>query len=143
MSKSLFECNRFKSDAMLKMTKIELERIPDPDIYIFFKKGTRGGISYVSIRNSKANSKYLKSYDSKDESKHITYLDVNNLYGYAMSKFLPTSRFKWIDPNKFNLNKYTSNSSKGCVLEVNLEYPKELHELHNDYPLAPCCLSIN
>ena len=54
-----------------------------------------------------------------------------------MSTFLPTSGFKWIDPEEFNLNKYTCNSSKGCVLEVNLEYPKELHELHNGYPLAP------
>ena len=54
-----------------------------------------------------------------------------------MSKFLPRTSFKWIDPKKFDLNKYTSNSSKGCVLEVDLEYPKELRELHNDYPLAP------
>ena len=54
-----------------------------------------------------------------------------------MSKFLPTSAFKWIDPQEFDLNKYTTNSSKGSVLEVDLEYPKELRELHNDYPLAP------
>ena len=53
-----------------------------------------------------------------------------------MSKFLPTSGFKWIDLKEFDLNKYTSNSSKGCVLEVDLEYPEELRELHNDYPLA-------
>ena len=53
-----------------------------------------------------------------------------------MSKFLSTSRFKWIDPKEFDLNKYTSNSSKGCVLEVDFEYPKELHELHNNYPLV-------
>ena len=54
-----------------------------------------------------------------------------------MSKFLPTNGFKWIEPKEFDLNKYTSNISKGCVLEVGLEYPKELNELHNDYPLAP------
>ena len=54
-----------------------------------------------------------------------------------MSKFLLTIGFKWIDPKEFDLNKYTSNSSKGCVLEVDLEYPKELRELHNDYPLTP------
>ena len=53
-----------------------------------------------------------------------------------MSKFLLTSGFKWIDPKEFELKKYTSNSSKGCVLEVDLEYPKELRELHNDYSLA-------
>ena len=124
-------------DAMLNMTKVELELIPDPDMYIFFEKGTRGGVSYISNRYSKANNKYLKSYDPKQESKHIIYLDVNNLYGYAMSKFLPTSGFKWIDPKEFDSNNYTSNSSKECILEVYLEYSKELQELHTDYPLAP------
>ena len=54
-----------------------------------------------------------------------------------MSKFLPTSGFKWMDPKEFDLNKYTNNSSKGCVLEVGLEYLKELHKLQNGYPLAP------
>ena len=121
-------------DAMLKVTKIEL--IPDPDMDIFFEKDTRGEISYTSNRYSKGNNKYLKSFDLKEESKHIIYLDANNIYGYAMSKFLPTNGFKWIDPKEFDLKKYTSNSSKGCVLEVDLEDPKELHELRNDYPLA-------
>ena len=59
-----------------------------------------------------------------------------------MSKFLPTIGFKWIDPKEFDLNKCTSNSSKGCVLEVDLECPKELRELHNDYPLAPDKIEI-
>ena len=129
-------------DAMFKMTKIKHELIPDPDMYIFFEKGTRGGISYISNRYSKANNKYFKTYDPKQELKHIIYLDANNLYGYAMSKFLPTSGFKWIDPKEFDLNKYTSNSSKVCALEVDLEYPKELHELHNDYPFAPGKIEI-
>ena len=79
---------------MLKMTKVVLELIPDPDMYIFFEKDTRGGISFVSNRYSKANNKYLKCNDPKQESKQIIYLGVNNLYGYAMSKFLPTSGFK-------------------------------------------------
>ena len=96
-------------DALLKMTKIELELIPDPDIYIFFEKGTKSEISYISNKYSNANKRYLKSYDPK----HIMYLDANNSYGYAMSTFLPTSEFKWIDPKEFDLNKYTSNSSKG------------------------------
>ena len=64
------------------------------------------------------------------------------MYGYAISKFLPTSGFKWIDPKKFDLNKYTSNSSKGWILKVELEYPKGLHELHNDYLLAPHKIEI-
>ena len=54
-----------------------------------------------------------------------------------MSKFLSTGGFKWIHAKEFNLNNYTSNSSKGYVLEVDLVYPRELRELHSDYPLAP------
>ena len=84
----------------------------------------------------------MKSYDPKQESKHIIYLDWNNLYDYAMSKFLLTNGFEWIDPKEFDLNKYTSNSPKGCVLEVDLEYSKELRELHNDYRLAPYKIEI-
>ena len=75
----------------------------------------------------------MKSYDRKQESKHVIYLDWNNIYDYAMSKFLPTSGFKRIDPKEFDLNKYTSKI--GCDLELDLEYLKQLRELHNDYPL--------
>ena len=84
----------------------------------------------------------MKSYDSKQESKHIVYLDANNLYGYAKSKFLRTNGFKWLDPKRFDLNKYNSNNSKGCVLKVDIEYPNELQELHNNYPLAPDKIEI-
>ena len=51
-----------------------------------------------------------------------------------MSKFLPAGRFKWIDAKEFDLNEYISNNSKARVLVVDLEYPKELRQLHNDYP---------
>ena len=128
-------------DEMINMTKVELELISELDMYIFFEKCMRGGVSYISNRYSKAN-KYLKSYDQKQESKHIIYLDANNLYCYAMSKFFPTSGFKWLDPKRFELNKHTSNSLKGCVLKVDLEYPKELRELHNGYPSAPGRIEI-
>ena len=129
-------------DAMLNMTKAELELIPDPDMYIFFGKGTRGHVSYISNRHSKANNKYLKPYDWKQESKHVIYLDANDLYGYVVSKFLSTSGFKWLDPKEFDLNKDTINNSKGCVLEVDLEYSKDLRKLHSDYPVAPDKIEI-
>ena len=77
----------------------------------------------------------MKSYNPKQESKHIIHLDAYNLYGYVMSKSFPTCRFKWIDPKDFDLNKYTSKCSRS-VLEVDLQYPKELGESNND-PLAP------
>ena len=111
-------------------------------MHVFFEKGTRGGISYIFHKDRKNNNKYLKPYDPKQESKHVIYLDANNLYGYAMSKFLPTRGFKPIDLKEFDLNKYTSNKSKGRVLEVDLEYSKELWELQNDYPLAPDKIEI-
>ena len=84
----------------------------------------------------------MKFYEPKQKLEHIVYLDANSLYGCAMSKFLPANGFKWIDPKEFNLNKYSSNSSKENVLEVDLECPKELRELHNDYPLAPDKIEI-
>ena len=118
------------SDAKLHTTKKELGLIPDPAMYIFYEKGTRRGVPYFSNRYSKANNKYLKSYGPKQETEHVIYLDPINLYGYAMSKFLATSGFKWIDTKEFDLDRYTGNSSKGCVLEVNLKYPKELRKLH-------------
>ena len=83
------------------MTKVELELVPDPSINMFFEKGTRGGFSYFFNRYSKASNNYLKSFDPKQELKYIIYLDANNKYGYAMSKFLSTSGFKWIDPEEF------------------------------------------
>ena len=138
-------CHYFTSpglswDAMLKMTDIKLELITDIDMYQFIEKGLRGGVSYIANRYGKANNKYMKEYDEKAPSKYIMYLDANNLYGWAMSQYLPTGNFKWLSQKqieKTNLGKYTENSKKGLILEVDLEYPQELHDLHNDYPLGP------
>ena len=79
---------------------------------------------------------------TQSKNQNIIYLDGNNLYRYAMSKFLPTSGFRWIDLDECDLNKCTSNSLKGCVLEADLEYPKELQNLQSDYPLAPDKIEI-
>ena len=138
-------CHYFTSpglswDAMLKMTDIKLELMVDIDMFQFIEKGLRGGISYIANRYGKANNKYMKEYDEKAPSKYIMYLDANNLYGWAMSQYLPTGGFKWLPQKqieKINLGKYTENSEKGLILEVDLEYPQELHDLHNDYPLGP------
>ena len=67
-------------------------------------------------------------------------LDANNLYGYGMSQYLPTGNFEWLnkkDIDKLNLDNYSDESDKGLILEIYLEYPEELHDLHSDYPLAP------
>ena len=138
-------CHYFTSpglswDAMLKMTNIKLELMTNIDMFQFIEKGMRGGISYIANRYGKANNKYMKEYDEKVPSKYIMYLDANNLYGWAMSQALPTGGFKWLSPKqieKIHLGKYIENSKKGMILEVDLEYPTELHYLHNDYPLGP------
>ena len=86
-------CHYFSSpglswDAMLKMTGVKLEKISDIDKYLFIEKGLRGGISYIAKRYAKANNKYMNDYDPEKPSTFITYLDMNNLYGWAMSKYL-------------------------------------------------------
>ena len=121
-------------DSMLKMTNIKLELMTDIDMFQFIERGLRGGISYVANRYGQANNKYMKNYDEKKPSKYIMYLDAN------MSQYLPTGGFKWLSQkqiNKIDLAKYTKVSKKGMILEVDLEYPQQLHDLHNDYPLAP------
>ena len=137
-------CHYFTSpglswDAMLKMTDIKLELMTDVDMFQFIEKGLRGGISYIANRYGKANNKYMKDYKKDKPSKYIMYLDANNLYGWAMSQYLPTGGFKWLKQNKIDnldLKKYDKENKKGIILEVDLEYPEKLHDLHNDYPLA-------
>jgi hypothetical protein len=129
-------------DAMLKLTKVKLELLTDPDMYLMIEKGIRGGISVNSGKYSAANNKYMKSYDGTKPSKHITYLDANNLYGWAMCQLLPTCDFKWVDPKDFDSVLEGLKTENGYILEVDLEYPAELHDLHNDYPLAPESLNI-
>ena len=120
-------------DAALKVTNVELELLTDIDKLLMVEKGIRGGVSMISNRYGKANNKYMgKSFIKKEPSKYITYLDANNLYGWAMSKPLPTHGFKWMNVSELHIWE-----KHPCILEVDLEYPKSLHDLHNDYPLAP------
>ena len=124
-------------NACLKMTGIELELISDVDMYLMIEKGLRGGMSVISHRKSEANNKYMTSYDPEKPSKYITYLDANSLYSWSMIQYLPYGGFKWIDPEMFDLNNVTSESETGHILEVDLLYPKEIHDANNDYPF--CC----
>ena len=120
-------------DAMLKLTNVELELLTDPEMYLMVEKGIRGGVSIISTRYAKANNTYMEDkYDPNSPTKYIPYLDANNLYGWAMSKPLPTRRFEWM--NEKDLNNW---GNIPCILEVDFEYPQELHDLHNAYPLAP------
>ncbi len=123
---------------MLKYTEIELDLLSDSDMYLMIEKGIRGGVSSIMKRYSKANHKYLKDYNPNIPSQHIMYLDANNLYGWVMSKPQPHKNFKWMKEEELK-----NWESKPCILEVDLKYPKELHDLHNEYPLAPERLLID
>ena len=128
-------------DAMLKMTKINLELLSDVDKLLMIEKGIRGGISIISNRYGKANNKYMKDFNEKEPSKYLMYVDANNLYGRAMSEKLPVHSFKWMSnkeiENLFNNQIVQVWEKTPCILEVDLIYPEELHDLHNDYPLCP------
>ena len=109
-------------------------------MYLFIEKGVRGGISYIAKRYSKLNNKYMKNYYPTKLSKHTLHLDMNN---WAMSGYLPYGGFKWLkNIDRFNVNSISEKSRIAYIFEVDLEYPDELHVLHNDYPSAPEKLAI-
>ena len=119
-------------DATLKITKVQLELLSDPDMLLMIEGGIRGGIATISHRHAKANNEYMGTeFDSAEESKFISHLEANNLYGWAMSKRLPTSEFEWMTNDELDDWKHLS-----CFHEVDLEYPEDLHNLYNDYPPA-------
>ena len=136
--------------ACLKNTEVKLELLTDNDMLLMVEEGISGGMCHAINRYAKANNKYMKNYDKKEESSYIQYLDANNLYGWAMSQKLPVSGFKW-EKNmpKFTkefIKNYDEDSDKGYILEVEVKYgkaeskglyPKKLHDLHNDLPLLP------
>ena len=129
-----FSASGLTWDATLKIIKVQLELLlSDPDMLLMIESGIRGGIATISHRHAKANNEYMGTeFDSAEESKFISYLDANNLYGWAMWKQLPTSGCEWMTDNEIDDWKHLS-----CFLEVDLEYPEDLHDLHNDQPLAP------
>ena len=132
--------------ACLKKTNIELELLTDYDMLLMVEEGIRGGICHSIQRYAKANNKYMKGFNNNEESSYIKYLDSNNLYGWAMSKKLPIDGFKWLDSNKINedfIKNYNENDKKGYILEVDIEYPKRLHELHSDLPFLSERMEVN
>ena len=130
-------------DAMLKMTDVKLEKISDIDKYLFMEKGTRGGVSYIAKRYPKASNKYMSGYDLNKQSTFITYLDKNNLYGWAMSEYLSYGEFEFLNNvDELDIMSIDKKSDVGNILQVDLKYPNELHKLHNDYPLAPEKLTV-
>ena len=132
--------------ACLKKTNRELELLTDYNMLLIVEEGIRGGICHSIHRYAKANNKYMKNYNNNEESSYVQYLHANNLYGWAMSKILPVNGFKWTENNKINeefIKDYNENNKKGYIFEVDVKYPKKLHDLHSDLPFLPERMEIN
>lgn len=125
-------------DAMLKFTNVELKLLKDVDMLLFVERGIRGGISQCSRRHALANNKYMTNYNVNEESSYIIYVDCNNLYGHSMMQHLPIQNFKWCD-KEFSIDEIMNiadDAEIGYMFEVDLDYPEDLHDLHNDYPFC-------
>ena len=137
---------RLAWQACLKTTEVMLELLTKNSMLLMFEKEIRG-VCHVKHRYAKANNKYMKNGDKNKESSYIQYLDANNLYGWVMSQKLPVDGFKW---KKYILKfiegfirNYDEDSDKGYISEVDVEYSKNLHDLHTDLPFLPERMKIN
>ena len=133
--------------ACLKKTNIKLELSTDYNMLLMEEEGIRGRICHSINRHTKANNKYMENYDENKEYSYIQYLDANNLYGWAMSQKLPVNGFKLVeDTSRINeefIKNYNENNNKGYILEVDVKYPKKLHDLHSDLPFLPKRMKID
>ena len=138
---------RLARQACLKKTNVKLELLTDYDMLLMVKEGIRGGICHSIHRYAKANNRYMKNYNKNKESSYTQYLDANNLYGWAMSQKLPVNGFKWIknvtEIDEKIIKNYDEDSDKGYIFEVDVKYPKRLHDLHSDLPFLPKRMKID
>ena len=133
--------------ACLKKTNVKLELLTDYDMLLMVEEGIRGGICHAIHRLAKANNKSMKNYDKNKESSYIQYLDANNLYGWVMSQKLPVNSFKWINDvtgiDEEFIRNYDEDSDKGCILEVDVNCPRKLHDLRSDLPFLPKRMKVD
>ena len=126
-------------DAALKHSRVKLELLTYPDLLLMYEKAIHGGVAMIPNRYSEANNKYMgEKFDPSQPSKYIAYLDANALYSWAMMQPLPVGDFKWMEEKELE-----NWEGIPCILEVDLEYPCEFRDLHNDYPVAPERLKID
>ena len=102
---------------------------------LIFEIGIRGGITQSVHRWAKANNPYMDlEYEPSKPTRYLQYLDANNLYGWAMSQPLLTGGIRWVDVKPNEISELANNRDKGYLLEVDIAYPRELHDYHNDLP---------
>ena len=127
--------------ACLKKTNVELELLTDYDMLLMVEEGIRGGICHAIQRYAHANNKYMNDYNKKEKSSYIQYLDANNLYGKAKTEKLPVRGFRWMeDISKIDedfVKDYNKNDNKGYILDVDVDNPSKLQNLHSDLPFLP------
>ena len=130
--------------ACLKKTGIRLELLTDPDMLLMFECGIRGGIAQAVHRYAMAKNKHMgDKFDPKEKSIYLQYLDANNLYGWAMSQSLPTGGFRWVSIESNEIGELVKHTDKGYLLEVDVTYPDQLHDQHNDLPFMCEKMEIN
>ena len=130
--------------ACLKKIGVKLELLADPNMLLMFGCGIRRSIAQVVHRYAKANNKYMgNKFNPREESRFLQYLDANNFYCWAMSQSLPTSRFRWVNIEPNEIDKLERHTDKGYLLEVDVKYPKELHNSHNNLPFMCEKMKIN
>ena len=133
--------------ACLNKTGVELELLTDNDTLMGYENRIKGGMCNAVYRYPKANNKYMKNFDENILSTYLEYLDANNLYGWTMCKKLPVSNFTWVEDlsifTESFIKNYDENSDTGYILEVDVEYPENLHKLHRDLPFLPGRMKIN
>jgi len=148
-----FSVPQMSWDAMMKLTEVELELLSDHEMHLLVESGIYGGISFISHRHSKANNKYMKEHDKSKPTKHLLYVDENNQYGKSMMLPLPYKDFEWLDEGEIPVSENDDDNMRmikeltacsnieedhqGYILEVDMDYPDELHDKHNSYPLLP------
>ena len=137
----------FSFDAFLKRSKIQLELLSDVQMYSMLESGIRGGISVISKKYARANNEYMGDmFDPNKPSVFLWYVDATNLYGHAMSQYLPIDNFQWVNGTQDELMRlllYTPDDGEiGYIACVDLKYPIELHDETNCFPLAPEKINI-
>jgi hypothetical protein len=127
----------FSFDCMLKYTNIKLGLLSDYETHLFFENSIRGGLTQASMRYAKANNENTSDYDETKPKSWLVYQNCNNLYGWAMSQYMPYDGFKWIEPTLVGLETLTDTSDISRVYEVDISYSRDLHDEHNDLPFLP------
>lgn len=124
----------FSWDACQKYTGAKMRLLKDIDMYTFFEGGIRGGLSNIAHRHAKANNPGCSDYNKKEPHTFLMYWDENNQYPGKMCEHLPVDNFEWMDDET---DPATLATASDCIVEVDVMYPKHLHDEHSDYPLLP------